>query len=198
MNDQDVSQYIIHFSYLGIFLWFAFIEQITPVPEEVSLISLGYIAMHTSLNVYVAAAVAIFGLTVADNLFYYLSYKGSKLTQKITGRTNNKILEKVKINLQKHAVRTLIVLALLPKLRFLSPVISAAAGISWRLFFWVNMAATAFYTTLYMFFGIFFHNSLQKIFKELHQLQHSLFGLLMLIAAVLIILSTNRMLKKKS
>lgn len=69
MFHGDISQYVYHFSYLGIFLWFAVIEQFTPIPEDVSLITIGYISMHTPLDPWLASGVSLIGLLTADNVF---------------------------------------------------------------------------------------------------------------------------------
>ena len=79
MPHTDLSGYIYHLSWFGIFLWFAFLEQLTPIPEEISLMTLGYISLITSLNPLISGAVALAGLLTADNLLYYFSMKGNKL-----------------------------------------------------------------------------------------------------------------------
>lgn len=191
MPHQDVAQYILQFSYLGIFLWFAIIEQVTPVPEEVSLMSLAYITMHTPLNPWISGLVALGGLTVADNAFYYLSFSGNKLIGRLTGKVNSKLLDKLKVNIRTKPVPAILTMGLLPKLRFLSPVLAAATGISWRLFFGVNLIVTTFYVAVYMLIGIFFHTQLQSILRELHMWQHLIFIVLMILAALLFVYKLN-------
>lgn len=191
---QEIPGYIYHLSYVGIFIWFAFLEQITPVPEEVSLISIGYISMHDTLNPFIAAAVAVAGLLTADNIIFYLSLKGNKLIDKLTGKASKKLVEKMKESLKQNATKTLIVMALLPKIRFLSPVLSAAASIKWKLFFYINSVVTVVYVIVYMLIGILFQKQLQYIFHELELWQHVIFVLAMLIIAILLFKRIKKML----
>jgi membrane protein DedA with SNARE-associated domain len=169
------------------FLWFAIIEQFTPVPEEVALMTVGYLSVHSSLNPLLSGAVSVLGLLTADNIFFYLALKGNKLSERALKKVNHKLLDKMKDGLHRHAVKTLIVMALLPNLRFLSPVISATTGISWKLFMIVNTTVTAFYVTVYMCIGIFFHSQLSAILKKLQLAQHAIFtGAMILVGAAII------------
>jgi membrane protein DedA with SNARE-associated domain len=197
MPHTDLPGYIYHLSWLGIFLWFAFLEQLTPVPEEISLMTLGYISITTSLNPLISGAVAAAGLLTADNLLFYFSLKGNKLTKKLTDNTNIQLLGRLKRNLQHEAKKTLIIMALLPKLRFLSPVIAGTAGISWKLFFFVNSAVTVFYVAVYMLIGILFHSQLGVVLRKVKLWQHIIFIGAMAGIAVFLILTIGKIVKKK-
>jgi membrane protein DedA with SNARE-associated domain len=197
MPHTDLSGYIYHLSWFGIFLWFAFLEQLTPIPEEISLMTLGYISVIISLNPLISGAVAVAGLLTADNLLYYFSMKGNKLTRKLTDKTNTQLLDRLKRNLQQNAKKTLIIMALLPKVRFLSPVIAATANISWKLFFFVNSIATVFYVAAYMLIGILFHRQLGILIRELKYWQHIIFIVSMAGIAIFLILTIRKLVIKK-
>lgn len=197
MPSHNIAEYIYHFSYLGIFLWFAFLEQLTPVPEEVSLISLGYISMHSSIDPLIGGFVAITGLLSADSLFFYLSLKGNKIIKRIMGKTSNKLINTIRQDLQRDTRKTLIIMALLPKLRFLSPIISANFGISWKYFFSINSIATMFYVTVYLIIGIFFQKQLQTILHELELWQHIIFVFIMILVAISLVFMIRKFILKK-
>jgi len=197
MPHSDLPGYISHLSWFGIFLWFAFLEQLTPVPEEVSLMTLGYISITTSLHPLISGAVAAVGLLTADNLLFYFSLKGNKLTRKLTEKTNTELLGQLKRNLQQNAKKTLVIMALLPKLRFLSPVIAATANISWKLFFFVNSAATVFYVAAYMLIGVLFHKQLGILINKLKYWQHIIFIASMAGIAVFLVVTIRRLVVKK-
>lgn len=175
MSHADLPQYIYHLSYLGIFLWFAIIEQLTPVPEEISLITLGYISRHSDLNPVVCGIISLAGLLLFDNLLFYLSLTGNKFARKMTSKAQDNLIVGIRKKLNQNSKKTLIVLALLPKLRFLSPLISANAGISWRLFLIINSLATCFYVVFYLLLGFLFHQQLETIFHRVAAWQHALF-----------------------
>jgi membrane protein DedA with SNARE-associated domain len=122
--------------------------------------------------------------------------KGNKLTRKLTDKTNTQLLDRLKQKLQQNAKKTLIIMALLPKLRFLSPIIAATANISWKLFFFVNSAATVFYATAYMLIGILFHKQLGILIRELKYWQHIIFIASMVGIAIFLILTIRKLVKK--
>jgi len=149
----SLSYYITTLSYLGIFLWFAVLEQLTPVPEEVYLMSTGYIAAHIShLNIYLCGAAALTGLLACDNILFCLSLKGNKLAGKLLDKLSMKLSNRVKQNLNANTTQTLFISALIPKLRFFSPLIAGAMNVPWRKFLLANASATAFYVTVYLAF----------------------------------------------
>lgn len=175
-----------HLTYPAIFLWFLVLEQLTPVPEEVALMSMGYVAVHTGMNPYLCGAVALTGLLITDNFLFYLGRKGSRFTRKMVARLSGKMLERIEENM-KHSKVTIFVLGLIPKLRFIAPVIAGTVQVSWKYFFVINSLTTLFYVAFYMMVGIFFHEGLKEIPHEFHLLRHSVFIFLML--AVTAILS---------
>ena len=77
MLSEIISQSPI--SYLGIFIWFLFLDQLTPIPEEVTLLSIGYIAERHLINPYFAGLAAFLGVTIIDTVFYWLAYSGNKI-----------------------------------------------------------------------------------------------------------------------
>jgi membrane protein DedA with SNARE-associated domain len=198
MPHTDLASYVQSFSYLGIFLWFAIGEQLTPVPEEVYLISVGYIIRQVSLNPVLAGIACVLGLLATDNFLFFISRKGNKISDKIIDKINSNLLEKIKDNLKRNAVKTLLVMALLPKLRFISPIVSGIAGISWRTFLIVNSIATVFYVSVYMLCGMLFHNQLHNLLKKLAVAQHGIFtGVMLILAIVLVFVIRKYVLKSK-
>lgn len=188
MQTTDLNTYIQHFSYFGIFLWFLVIEQLMPIPEEVSLISLGYLCIHNHLNPFIAGGFSLAGLLITDNILFYLSFKGNRYTERWTKNFNSKLLLKLKSNLQTHSTRTLIFCALLPKIRFLSPIIAATSEVRWKHYFVVNSLTTLAYVTIYAGSGIVFHQSLTRIFSQMQAVQHIVFlGIITIIFVVLMI-----------
>ncbi len=198
MHHSNLTDYIQQFSYLGIFLWFAVIEQVTPIPEEVYLISLGYIAIHIGLNPYLCGMVAVIGLLTTDNALYYLTLKGNRLTKKLLSKINAKVMERIERNFKGRSVKTLFVTALIPKLRFFSPIIAGTLKVRWPTFLFINGGATLFYVIVYMCLGIFFHNQLTTVLKKLDFVQHGVFITVMIIIAVFVAIKAKNLIFKKA
>jgi membrane protein DedA with SNARE-associated domain len=196
MPQTDISSYIIHLSYLGVFLWFVIIEQLTPIPEEVSLMSIGYIAIHNDLDPFLCGVAALTGLLICDNLLFYISFTGNKLAQKLLHKVSPRLMDRIKKNLETNSFKALFLSALLPKLRFFSPLIAAAMNVSWKKFFFVNAAATLFYVLVYMSIGIFFHTQLDAVLAEMKLIQHSIFVVLMITVAVFVAFKAQKIIFK--
>lgn len=156
---------LLQYSYLGIFLWFVFFDQITPIPEELVLISMGFLANQGHLNPILAGATALTGLVIIDNIYYGLG-KSGKMLFKLRKDSSVKLMEKFKIRIQRHAWQTIFMMSYFPKLRFITPFLAAAAGISWKRFSIINAASSATYVTLYILLGIFFERQLKEIELE--------------------------------
>jgi membrane protein DedA with SNARE-associated domain len=62
----NIADYVGRFSYFGIYLWFAIFEQFTPIPEEVSLTSVGYLAVRTHLSYLFCGIASPAGLLSTD------------------------------------------------------------------------------------------------------------------------------------
>jgi membrane protein DedA with SNARE-associated domain len=198
MQHNDIAYYILQFSYFGIFLWFAVIEQLTPIPEEVYLMSAGYIAIHAHMNIVFCGVAAVAGLLVTDNLLFYFAFKGNKFSQKLLKKINHELLDKIKVRLQKKAAITIFIGALVPKLRFFNPLIAGSINIKFRIFFFANALATALYVVVYMSIGILFHRQLNFILKKLDFLQHGVFIGVMIVIALFLIIKMSKLILEKN
>lgn len=184
---MNLTHYIEQLAYAGILLWFMVMEQFTPVPEEVSLMTLGYLCMHTTLRLLPAGVTALGGLLIMDNVLYYLSRSGNKLVGKLLHRAGGSRLQAIQDKLQKKPAITLFVAALLPKLRFFSPMVAASIQVSWRLFFVVDLVATSLYVSVYMLCGALFYGQLANLFHRQQLWQHAVFVLCMILVLLIII-----------
>jgi membrane protein DedA with SNARE-associated domain len=192
MHHHDIYSVIIQFSYLGIFLWFAVIEQLTPVPEEVYLMTVGYIAVHAHMNVVLCGIAALAGLLTTDNLLYYLALKGNKFSQKLIKKINYKLLDDIKARLKNKGAITIFIGALIPKLRFFNPLIAGSIKIRFKIFFFANAGATLLYVAVYMGVGILFHTQLNYVLKKLQYVQHGIFIAVMAVIAIFVVLKMRK------
>jgi membrane protein DedA with SNARE-associated domain len=197
MQHHDLSYYVLQFSYLGIFLWFSIIEQLTPIPEEVYLMTAGYIAVHAGMNIFLCGIAALTGLLTTDNLLFYLALKGNKFSQKLLCKINHELLDKIKNKLQKKATLTIFIGALVPKLRFFNPLIAGSINIKFKIFFFANALATLLYVAAYMCIGILFHNQLNYILKKLAYVQHGIFLVVMVAIAIFIAVKMKKFVFEK-
>lgn len=192
----DFNHIITQFSYLGVFIWFLIFDQITPIPEEIVLITLGYLSHHGLLNPIGAAIAAWLGLIIIDNTYFYAATSGGRFFQRFKRSANKGLVEQFKQRVAENAWGTLLVMAFVPKLRFFGPIVAAAANLKWRKFLFIDGVGAAAYVLVYMALGIFFEHQLKMITDEIHYLQHSIFAIIIAILAILLFWIVRRLLKK--
>lgn len=192
----DFDQIIQQFSYLGVFIWFLVFDQITPIPEEVVLVTLGYLSNHGLLNPIGAAVAALTGLVIIDNTYFYAATSGKRLFRRFHKNTNKGLVEKFKLRVQENAWQTLLIMAFFPKLRFLGPIVAASAGLTWKKFLLIDIVGAVAYVTFYMLLGIFFEHQLKIITDEIESLQHSLFAIIVGILTIALFWLARKLLKK--
>ncbi|MFV5697976.1 DedA family protein [Flavobacterium sp. ZT3R17] len=179
-------------SYLGIFIWFLFLDQLTPIPEEVTLLSIGYVAQNHLINPYFAGLSAFLGVTIIDTIFYWLAYSGNKLINRFKNSVSEKLQEKYLKGLKEHHVRTILLLSFIPKVRFFSPIFAGMFRVKWQTFFIVNSIGTIIFIIVYIAVGMLFHSSLEYLLKEVELLRHSIFIVFMIVITIVVFFKFRR------
>lgn len=181
-----------HLSYFGILLWFSVLEQFTPVPEEAALLSLGYICAHGKLNVFVAGTVSLTGLLIADSVLFFISRKGAAFISRLFLKANPNLVQKLRSDFASHTARTIIISALLPKVRFMSPIVAASSGIPFTRFISVNGAITAIYVVFYIIAGMFFYDQIGFLSFHLKAWRHLIFAVLIALITIVFFIGRSR------
>lgn len=162
----DFQTLILQYSYLGIFLWFVFFDQVTPIPEELILISMGFAANQGLLNPFLGIGAALLGLIIIDNVYFGLARSGKYLFKRLKKPAIVATMQRFQMRIREHDWQTILLLSFFPKLRFLTPFMAAAAGIPWLRFSFLNALSSAAYVVLYVLIGIFFEQQLKHIRLE--------------------------------
>ena len=173
----EIPAYIQHLSYTGIFLWLLFTQLIIvmPIPEEVVLISIGYVSATGIWNPFVAAAIALATLILSDGIFYFLSRSGNRYVARLVRRSEGGAFAKAEAQMKRNMPRAVFTLTFIPRLRFFGPVLAGMLKLKWRAFFLADASALVIYVLVYASVGFIFHRSLARLFKNLAVLQHVLF-----------------------
>ncbi|HTL81251.1 MAG TPA: DedA family protein [Bacteroidia bacterium] len=184
---SDPDQFIVHFGYAGIFLFFITIDQFTPLPEEITLLSLGYLCSAGIFNPFLAGIASLAGFITVDVIYYFLSRSGSGFIKRITGKTRNRFAERYGERLKDHFAKTLLILCFIPRMRMFGPVFSGMMKLPFRKFLLFDMIGLVLFTAIYLSIGIVFHRSLHAVFAEVETTQHIIFFSAMLVGAIVVI-----------
>jgi membrane protein DedA with SNARE-associated domain len=197
-NMPDFTQFIEKWGYLGILIWFLTFDQITPIPEEISLLLVGYLSAHNIFNPFLAGVVAFVGMVGVDILYYHLSKTGGRIIKKRSRKKPSKFVESYKEKLKEHTPRTLIILCFIPRMRMWGPILAGSIRIPFKKFLLFDGIGLLLITVIYTSLGYIFHKSLGSVMKKMKGWQDGIFIGALIILAIIIIIVIRKRQKQKS
>jgi membrane protein DedA with SNARE-associated domain len=188
----DVQDYFSRYGYIGIYLFFITVDQIAPVPEEITLIVIGYFSSIGYLNPVLAGAFSIAGFMTIDTIYYYLTKTGNKFIKKITKNANASRLKKYKEKMKDHTFKTLLIISFIPRMRLLAPVFVALMKIPFPKFLLYSAITLGIHATVYISLGIIFHSSLSSLIEKSETM-----GWIIFIAALVVMVVLSFVIARK-
>ncbi|HSE56464.1 MAG TPA: VTT domain-containing protein [Candidatus Paceibacterota bacterium] len=164
MNEtQALIQHLGQFSYLGIFGISILANVVVPVPEEVVLLALGYLARGGRANIFYLIPIVMAGLLVSDIVMYTLSKHNNRLLTRFYNRFFAKRLAGREAWIETHIEKVIFFSRFLIQLRFLGPFIAGQRKVSWKKFLTYELAALVIYVPLVLWAGWYFRSRIDKI-----------------------------------
>ncbi|HET6992321.1 MAG TPA: DedA family protein [Bacteroidia bacterium] len=192
ITSPGFSQFAIQLGYFGIFLWFISIDQFTPIPEEVTLLSIGYLCGHGVFNPFLAGIISLTAFLIVDSAYYFLARSGNNFFNKIYKKFHRPYMDKYKKNIEDNLPRTLIILCFIPRMRMFGPISVGLMKLPFPRFILFDFIGISIFTALYISFGAFFHKGLES-----SNLRHEIFIGAMLVLAIVIFIFIRRAKKEK-
>jgi membrane-associated protein len=162
----EVQDYFSKYGYIGIYLFFISVDQVAPVPEEITLIVIGYFSSIGYLNPVLAGAFSIAGFITVDTVYYFLTKSGNKWIKKMTRKADGSKLKGYKKKVKEHTFKTLLVLSFIPRMRLLAPVFVALMKIPFGRFLLYSVITLGIHAAVYISLGMIFHNSISSLIKK--------------------------------
>lgn len=175
INGQLSIPYLENLSYAGIFILLAFVGHFIPLPEEVLLLTIGYLVSLGFGNLWIVIVVSLIAGYSGDILLYWLSKNGNKLVVNLDRATNKEKITKYENLMQTHGGKMIFVLRLVVGLRFFGPVVAGSANVAWRKFLLYDLLALLIYFPSLIFLGYHFHNNLRHLISDVGILSHIIF-----------------------
>lgn len=172
IDPQIFISYLGQFSYLGIFVVMMFAGYGIPVPEEILLLLVGYLAGTEVNNVYLAIAVSVVGLLVGDIILYSLSRTGSAYINRLQGKFRPEKLARYEAMMRQHLKPAIFGFRFIPGLRFLGPFLAGSTQTSLTTFLIYDILALAMYTPLIILIGWHWHTSITRLITQFDALRH--------------------------
>ncbi len=192
--DTDITQVFETLSYTSIFVWFLIYNFLffVPIPPEIILVTVGYIASLGYINIFIVAMLIIVTSWTSSLILYFLTLRGSKVVQKIVQKPiGQRIFLKLQKRFEQKTLTTLIIFAFIPSVRFFRPIIAGSLKIRWEKFLIYSLLSISIFSAIFLFLGYFFHQGIAEVFGKLTILEHAIFYPT-LIALTLVVIRTIR------
>lgn len=184
IEDGNIITELGALSYAGIWIVGLLSNMIIPVPEEVVLLALGYLAGTGSINIAIVIPLIISGLLLSDVIVYSLAKKGSSFITWIYTKFFSKYLKyKNQDWFDAHMGKIIFFSRFMIQLRFIGPFLAGQKKLPLRTFVKYDLLALVIYVPLYLFLGLFFHSRIKSIIDNVGVIKNSIliiFGILII------------------
>jgi membrane protein DedA with SNARE-associated domain len=175
-------------SYVGVFFAVMTAGYIIPIPEEIFLLSVGYLGAIGVINPFVGLMVSIAALLVGDSIVFALARHGFPYAARMYTRLLKTHLgRKFKMRSEDHLSQSVFMLRFIPGLRFLSPLMAAMHKVSFVRFFFIDLLAITAYSAIYILVGYHLSDSFLRIMVRVEEMRHVIFSGILFIVAIIII-----------
>jgi len=189
---HDLPYYIEWMGYLGIFFFFLTVDQVTPFPEEISLLVIGYFASKGVFNPVLAGLVALASFLTVDTIYYFLATTGKRWGKRLLERRSDSFIATIKEKFTSNFPKALLVLCFIPRVRMWAPLVSGLLQIPYTRFIKYDALYLAVFTAIYIALGEFFHKGLGAFITELESAQNIIFFSVILLATIVILVLIRR------
>ncbi len=185
-------------SYPGLFVLLIAINFL-PLPEELLLLSLGYLTAAGLGNVFLIIAISILSLAISDNILFWFSKRSSGYVEYFEKKIMEEKFAKYKKLMDEHMNKTVFFLRFISTLRLLGPFLAGSKKTAWKKFQIFDLLALMIYVPTLIFLGSIFYSQLAVFVIKIHALRHASFVLFLIILGILSkILISDRIYKKEN
>jgi membrane protein DedA with SNARE-associated domain len=163
-----ISQYIEHFTYLGLFVVLMLCGLGLPIPEDVALLAGGYM-VHRGITRYpITLAVSLLGVVAGDNSLYFIGRRfGSGVVRYFgIGRPGRQVqIQRIQKFMERHGHRAIFYARFLAGLRALIYLSAGSFGVRPAVFFVYDLMGALISVPIVVTLGYVFGEQLEWIVK---------------------------------
>ncbi len=148
---------------------------VSPVPEEITLITAGYFGALHLIDPIRAVPLAIVGLLIGDSILFFLGKSGSGYAKRIHLRFAERGLERTWIFSPDRPLRAVFILRFMTGIRMIAPIFAGLNNASWAGFLLTDFVALVIYVPLLFFLGFHFHNNILSFLATFEVIRHIVF-----------------------
>jgi membrane protein DedA with SNARE-associated domain len=188
---QEIIRQVGAMSYLGIFFLSFMANIIVPVPEEIVILAIGYVAGVGIINFWITLPVVIAGAFVSDLGMFWLSRHDNKIVKGFYTRVFSKVFPIDHDFLARHSEKVIFCSRFLVQLRFLGPFIAGQVRVSWKKFIIYDLIALLVYIPVLMWAGHYFAIRIDSIFDGVNQVKN----VVIIVAVIFVIWSLGKLIR---
>lgn len=189
---QELVHHIGALSYLGIFGISLLANVVIPVPEEIVILVMGYLAGTGKIDPYTTIAIVIAGLFVSDMVMFELSRRGNKIVTFFYNKFFATRLADKREWIETHIEKVVFTSRFLVQLRFLGPFIAGQTKeFKRRTFITYDLAALIVYVPFLIWAGGYFQNRIEFIGEGVKQARN----IVLLVLGLFVLISISKIIK---
>ena len=169
---QEIIAQVGAMSYLGIFGISFLANVFVPVPEEIVILAIGYVAGTGKINVWITIPITILGALACDILMFGLSRRNNPIVRGFYDKFFSKIFPISDEFLHAHVTKITFFARFLVQLRFLGPFLAGQAHMTWKKFLALDVAALIIYVSILIWVGDYFQDRIETIFDGINQFKN--------------------------
>ncbi|HVW71857.1 MAG TPA: hypothetical protein VHB93_01755, partial [Candidatus Paceibacterota bacterium] len=171
-----LTSYVIHkLSYAGMFVLLAGAGIIAPVPEELTLLTAGYLSATGVMTLLYAVPIAIAALLTGDTFLFSLAKFGAPYAKKIHARLVASGLHNTWIFDPQKPLRAVFLLRFVTGIRLISPIFAGFNDASWVGFLAADLAALVIFVPLLTALGWYFSGHFLPFVAVFELVRHIVF-----------------------
>ncbi len=187
VDPQPVISFLQHFSYIGVFSSIVVSGYILPVPEEIVLITIGYLSASGMFSLLGAILVSYLATLASDIFLYALAKKDSKFTKKLKSRIQKNTIVKNWMSKPNQIGRAVFLMRFFVGLRFLGPILAGGMNVSLKKFIFFDSLALLLYVPFFVFIGFHFSHSFLSIITRVEAVRHMIFAVVITVLSVMLL-----------
>ena len=173
-------------SYLGVFILIALSGHLLPVPQDVSLISVGYITALGYINLFPVLLIAMIAPVFSDLFLFYLSTIGSRFAPKPEKYNHMRLFKFATHHMHNNTILVVMFMRFVTGFRFMSPVVGAYMQVSFKKYLIADIISAAVFGPFFILLGYIFSDKITSIINVLKSLEH--YGLIIFGIVVLFVI----------
>jgi len=191
------TSFVVHkLSYAGMFVLLAGAGIIAPVPEELTLLTAGYLSAIGVMMITRAIPVAIAALLTGDTFLFALAKFGAPYAKKIHTRLVESGLHNTWIFDPKRPLRAVFLLRFVTGIRLISPIFAGFNDASWLGFIAADLAALVIFVPLMTWLGWHFSAHFLPFVATFELVRHIVFFTIVAFVGGSILVALNPRLHK--